>query len=45
VAIGSDYKLSVVGTSEVASVSFSCDGHPLLVTLLQRSGSADAVTM
>jgi|SRR5579859_94311 len=43
VAIGSDYELSVIGTSEVASVSFSCDGHPLLVTLLQRSGPSDQV--
>lgn len=37
VAIGSNYELSVVGTSEVASVVFSCDTQPLLVTLLQRS--------
>jgi chemotaxis protein CheX len=37
VAIGSDYELSVVGASEVARASFSCDGQPLLVTLLQRS--------
>jgi chemotaxis protein CheX len=44
VAVGSDYELSVVGTSEVASVSFNCDGHPLVVALLQRSGPADAVT-
>jgi chemotaxis protein CheX len=43
VAIGSDYELSVIGTSKVASVSFRCDGHPLIVTLLQRSGPADAV--
>ncbi len=37
VAIGSDYELSVVGTSELARASFTCDGQPLLVTLLQRS--------
>ena len=37
VAIGSDYELSVVGTSELARVSFSCDDQPLLITLLQRS--------
>jgi chemotaxis protein CheX len=43
VAMGSDYQLSVVGTSEVASISFSCDGHPLLVTLLQRLGPSDVV--
>ena len=36
VAIGSDYELSVVGTGEVARVAFTCDGQPLLVTLLQR---------
>jgi chemotaxis protein CheX len=44
VAVGSDYELSVVGTSEVASVSFDCDGQPLSVTLLHRLGSADEVT-
>jgi chemotaxis protein CheX len=37
VAIGSDYQLSVVGTSQVARVSFSCDGQSLVITLLQRS--------
>jgi chemotaxis protein CheX len=37
VAIGSDYELSVVGTSELARVSFSCGGQPLVITLLQRS--------
>lgn len=36
VAIGTDYELSVVGTSEVARVMFSCDDQPLLVTLVQR---------
>jgi chemotaxis protein CheX len=44
VAVGSDYELSVVGTNEVASVSFNCDGQPLLVTLLQRFGNGDVVT-
>jgi len=42
VAIGSDYQLSVIGTSEVARVSFTCDDQPLLITLLQRSDSPDA---
>ena len=37
VAIGSDYQLTVVGTSELARVPFTCDGQLLLVTLLQRS--------
>lgn len=41
VAVGSDYQLSVVGTSTVTSLAFSCDGHPLRVTLLQQSGQAD----
>jgi CheY-specific phosphatase CheX len=41
VAVGSDYQLSVVGTSAVTSLAFSCDGHPLRVTLLQQSGQAD----
>ena len=36
VALGSDYRFSVVGTVAVASVPFSCAGHPLVVTLLQR---------
>lgn len=44
VAVGSDYELSVVGTSEVASLSFDCDGQPLLVTLLQRLDNVDEVT-
>lgn len=42
VAIGSDYQLSVVGTTERARVQFRCDGQPLLVTLLQRSAGAGA---
>jgi chemotaxis protein CheX len=45
VAVGSDYELSVVGTSEVACVSFTCGGQPLLVTLLHRAGPADTRTM
>jgi chemotaxis protein CheX len=42
VAVGSDYELRVIGTSEVARASFTCDGHPLLVTLLERAGWAGA---
>jgi chemotaxis protein CheX len=42
VAVGSDYQMSVVGTNTVTSVSFTCDGHPLRVTLLQQSGQARA---
>ena len=41
VAVGSDYHMSVVGTNAVTSLSFTCDGHPLRVTLLQQSGQAD----
>jgi CheY-specific phosphatase CheX len=43
VAVGSDYHMSVVGTNAVTSLSFTCDGHPLRVTLLQQSGQADPV--
>jgi CheY-specific phosphatase CheX len=42
VALGTDYALSVLGTTTLASVSFTCDGNPLLVTLLQRSAEAGA---
>jgi chemotaxis protein CheX len=37
VALGTDYALNVLGTTPLAGVSFTCEGHPLLVTLLQRS--------
>lgn len=40
VAFGADYELTVVGTRAVATVSFTCEGSPLTVTLLERSGSA-----
>jgi chemotaxis protein CheX len=36
VAFGADYELSVVGTRAVATVSFTCEGSPLTVTLLER---------
>jgi chemotaxis protein CheX len=42
VALGTDYALSVLGTTTLACVSFTCDGHPLLVTLLQRSADTGA---
>ena len=41
VAVGSDYHMSVVGTNAVTSLTFTCDGHPLRVTLLQQSGQPD----
>lgn len=44
VAFGSDYRFSVVGTKPVASVSFTCGGHPLLVTLLRRTDDESTVT-
>ena len=37
VALGSDYALSVLGTTVLAQVSFVCEGQPLMVTVLQRS--------
>ena len=37
VALGTDYALSVLGTTPLARVTFMCDGHPLVVTLLQRA--------
>jgi chemotaxis protein CheX len=43
VAVGADYQLSVVGTSAVASLSFTYDGEPLMVTLLKQAGQADPV--
>jgi CheY-specific phosphatase CheX len=36
VALGADYELSVVGTEAVATVSFTCEGSPLTVTVLER---------
>ncbi len=36
VAFGADYELSVVGTTAVARVPFTCEGSPLTVTLLKR---------
>jgi len=38
VAFGLDYQMSVVGTVTIATASFTCEGHPLVVMLLhQRS--------
>lgn len=42
VVVGSDYDLSIVGTSTVSAVSFICNGHPLLVTLFKRSDATDS---
>jgi chemotaxis protein CheX len=36
VALGSDDTVSVPGTSPVASVPFTCDGHRFEITLLER---------
>jgi chemotaxis protein CheX len=41
VAFGADYELSVVGTRAVATVSFTCEGSPLTVTLLERVPAAE----
>jgi chemotaxis protein CheX len=45
VALGSQYKISVVGTRIVATVPFTCASHPLVVSVVQRSedveGGAD----
>jgi chemotaxis protein CheX len=37
VAIGPEYGIDVVGATVVARVSFVCEGHPLVVTILQSS--------
>jgi hypothetical protein len=46
VALGSDQQFTVVGTEVVTSVGFSCDGLPLLITLLQNrpEGGGSAAT-
>lgn len=36
VALGADYDLQVVDTRVVASVSFTCEGEPLTIALLER---------
>jgi chemotaxis protein CheX len=36
VAFGPSYEIGVVGATVVARVSFVCEGHPLVVTVLQR---------
>jgi chemotaxis protein CheX len=36
VALGSDDTISVPGTTPLASVPFTCDGHPFVITLLER---------
>jgi chemotaxis protein CheX len=37
VAFGPSYEIGVVGATVVARVSFVCEAHPLLVTILQRA--------
>lgn len=37
VAFGPSYEIGVVGATVVARVSFVCEGHPLVVTILQRA--------
>lgn len=37
VAFGPSYEIGVVGATVVARVSFVCEGHPLVVSILQRS--------
>lgn len=41
VALGTNYEISVVGTEAVATVPFTCNDHPLVVTLVQRSGDTE----
>jgi chemotaxis protein CheX len=36
VAFGPSYEIGVVGATVVARVSFVCEGHPLVVTVLER---------
>ncbi len=36
VAFGPSYEIGVVGATVVARVSFVCEGHPLVVTILER---------
>jgi len=36
VAFGSHYEIDVVGPTVLARVSFLCDGHPLVVTVLEE---------
>lgn len=36
VALGSDDTVSVPGTAQVTTVRLACDGHPFVITLLER---------
>ena len=38
VVFGRDYQLSLVGTTTVARVTFSSEGQPLVVSMLQHAG-------
>ena len=33
--------MSVVGTTTLTALTFTCDGEPLRVTVLEQSGQAD----
>jgi chemotaxis protein CheX len=41
VAFGSDYEIAVVGTRPIASVSFTSETYPLVVSVSQRIDDAD----
>ena len=41
VAFGPSYEIGVVGATIIARVSFACEGHPLVVSVLQRSDKID----
>jgi chemotaxis protein CheX len=42
VAFGSQYEISVVGTGTLATVPFMSESHPLVVSVVQRSGDVRA---
>jgi chemotaxis protein CheX len=42
VALGNDHTVSVPGTAVVSTVPFTCDGHPFVITLLERPDGAKA---
>ena len=41
VAFGKQYEISVVGTRTVATVCFTSESHPLVVSVVQRSGDIE----
>jgi chemotaxis protein CheX len=42
VALGTDHTVSVPGTADVSTVSFTCDGRPFVITLLERRDGVKA---